>query len=58
MAPYIQATTHVDLSGNFHNLLPVGYYSINNNKYLIALLMAGFEDSIPCSYTLEKHFEG
>lgn len=45
MAPYIQATMHVDLSGNLHNLLLAGYYSINNNNYLLAPLTVDFEDT-------------
>lgn len=38
MAPYIQAVTHVDLSGSLHNLLPACYCSINNNEICWPLL--------------------
>ena len=46
MTPYIQATMHIDLSSNLHNLLLLAaYYSMNNNKYLLAPLMVDFEDT-------------
>ena len=56
MVPYIQATMCTDLSGNPHNLLLPGYYSINNNKYLLAPLGAGFEATkVAESHRLQLH---
>lgn len=56
MVPYVLATMPIDLSGNLHNHLLPGYYSINNNKYLPAPLRPGFEDSkVAASQHLQQH---